>query len=182
VKGFASPDEQLELHVELASALPFCGGFAMTGGYDMILILGAKPAFILAAGSIALCLSALPTAAREKWYCVYGPAQINTSPKFKLSAELAGSAPILREAERPDRWDISISNDAALIATKPVSEWSRATKKFYPDRAAAIRDTHPTGASLGIISIDKNTGLFQRVLVSARGVFALQEKGKCKRQ
>lgn len=109
--------------------------------------------------------------AASSWEC--------SNDRFKLKIEERKTDLLMHGGETAESWTISVSNGAALIATEPVIEWSRVTKRQYPDKESVEKDTHPTGATLSIFSLDKISGAFQLASYDIRRGLILHEKGMC---
>lgn len=127
-----------------------------------------------------LLLAAQPAVADQSWRCTHGPLSNMLLENHRVEEKGENLSLFWGEpSTQPDVWRVSISNAAALIATKASSEWSLATRRSFRDRLSAVRDIHPTGAALSIISIDRVSGLFQLEMADSKGFLAIQERGQC---
>ena len=88
---------------------------------------------------------------------------------YGMTLDLSEDGPTLRmkRSEADEAWTMSLSNQAAFVATKSVTTWSRATRRVYKDKDAIEKDIHPVGARVNVLSLNKSSGLFSIVSVCA---------------
>ncbi|MEO5659961.1 MAG: hypothetical protein ABIQ90_09210 [Polaromonas sp.] len=78
---------------------------------------------LMAAVVATLLFGTEPSLAEERWHCTHGLPQLKATEHADLVEERGSSLLLFwgESADKPDVWQISISNAAALIAVNPVT-------------------------------------------------------------